>query len=225
MRKFFALVPVKDPALGKSRLAPMLDESERYRLNLALARRTLDVCARYFGAAHTVVATSSSTIRDIAGTFGVRTIAEKENQQNLNLALSAAADWALRNDADAIVAVPTDLALISEPLLSAALIAMPETPGCVLVPDRRNDGTNLLGLSPARSDFFSYGEFSLRRHANRARRLGYKVRIHRCEALALDLDLPEDYIHLEKMKAWPTYGFTTPKPSASRWGSIPTSRA
>jgi 2-phospho-L-lactate guanylyltransferase len=225
MRNLFALVPVKDPALGKSRLTPILDDPERRRLNLVLARRTLEVCTRALGAARTLVVTSSMAVREIAETFGVRVVAERKNQQDLNWALSAAADWALRAGADGIVAVPTDLALLSEPLLHAALTAMPEAPGCVLVPDRRNNGTNLLGLSPARSDFFSFGEFSLQRHANTARRLGYEVRIHHCEALALDLDFPEDYIHLEKLKAWPTYESTIPKASPSRWGNIPTSHA
>jgi 2-phospho-L-lactate guanylyltransferase len=194
----FALVPIKDPALGKSRLAPLLNEDERHALNLLLARRTLAVCARVFGAAHTLAVTG----------------------KGINGALAAAAERAMGAGANSIVVVPTDLALISESNLQAALAAMPEARGCVLVPDRRGTGTNLLALAPARADLFSFGEPSLERHASMARQAGCDVRIHHCDELGLDLDQPDDYNHLRRTTAWPIFESTIRRASESRLDSI-----
>jgi 2-phospho-L-lactate guanylyltransferase len=198
--KLFALVPVKDPALGKSRLAPVLNEDERHALNLCLAHRTLAVCARVFGAAHTLVVTD----------------------KGINGALAAAAERAMGAGADGIVVVPTDLALITDSSLRAALAVIPAPPGCVLVPDRRGTGTNLLALSPARADLFSFGEPSLERHASMAKRAGCDVRIHHCDELGLDLDRPEDFNHLRRTTAWPIFESTIRRASESRLDSIRT---
>ena len=203
MMNLFALIPVKDPVRGKSRLAPLLGPSERRALNLALIRRTLQVCAEVFGAARTVVVTSSQTVREMAGAFRVQVVEEDASQHDLNLALAAAAAFAIRAGADGLVAIPIDLPLLSAPLLRAAIDKMPDAPGCVLVPDRRGKGTNLLAFAPPTQEIFAFGEPSLERHTLRSKQLGYQVVVHHCDRLALDLDLPEDYACLENTATWP----------------------
>lgn len=64
--------------------------------------------------------------------------------------------------------------------------------GITLVPDRRQDGTNVIGL-PAGTDFtFAYGPGSFARHLRNARQSGHPVRVVRSSPLAWDVDLPED---------------------------------
>jgi 2-phospho-L-lactate/phosphoenolpyruvate guanylyltransferase len=64
--------------------------------------------------------------------------------------------------------------------------------GITLVPDRRDDGTNVLRL-PVGCDFrFSYGQGSFRSHRAEAVRLGLPVRVLRIPALAYDVDWPAD---------------------------------
>ncbi len=64
--------------------------------------------------------------------------------------------------------------------------------GVTLVPDRRDDGTNVLRL-PAIADFrFAYGPGSFRAHRAEATRLGLAVRILRAPDLAYDVDWPAD---------------------------------
>jgi 2-phospho-L-lactate/phosphoenolpyruvate guanylyltransferase len=61
-----------------------------------------------------------------------------------------------------------------------------------LVPDRRDDGTNVACV-PATAGFrFSYGQGSFRRHAAEARRLGTGLRVVREPRLGWDIDLPID---------------------------------
>jgi 2-phospho-L-lactate guanylyltransferase len=111
----------------------------------------------------------------------------------LNGALALGAERAIGLGARGLVVVPTDLALVSAAALAEALVALPAAPGCLIVPDRRGSGTNLLALSPARADLFRFGAFSPQKHAEAAALAGYEVRVHQSPDLALDLDLPEDY--------------------------------
>lgn len=187
----FALVPVKDPALGKSRLAGVLDAPARTELNLRLTRQTFEHCAAAFGAERTVVVTASASIVDEAVARGFPVVGER-SPGDLNAALALAAHHATARGARALLVVPVDLALLTSDGLRAVSDAL-EAPGCVLVPDRHGVGTNLLGLRPGRADLFRFGERSLDEHRRAAAEAGLEVRVHADPALALDLDTPEDY--------------------------------
>lgn len=195
--KLFALVPVKPPHLGKSRLATVLSAAERRRLNVRLATQTIEACAAFCGAARTFVITPCSQMGRLASQAGALVLREGEKPAGLNGALAQGAVHAMQAGAEAIIVVPTDLPLVSAERLAAAAAALPSGPGgCVLVPDRRGSGTNVLGLTPARADVFRFGPDSLRRHGLAAQEIGYALRIHPCDALCLDLDVPED------LEAW-----------------------
>ncbi|HKI64870.1 MAG TPA: 2-phospho-L-lactate guanylyltransferase [Burkholderiales bacterium] len=189
---FFAVIPAKDPDLGKSRLAPVLNLPQRRALNLELARSTVEVCAAYLGGERTIVVTSSSAIRRIAEPFGAVVLEEEEGACGMNGALRAGAKVALDSGAMALVAIPTDLPLLSIPLLRSALANFQAQHECLLVPDRRGMGTNLMAISPADPELFSFGERSLERHEREARIRGYRVKIHRSAELSLDLDTADD---------------------------------
>ena len=69
--------------------------------------------------------------------------------------------------------------------------------GVTLVPDHRDDGTNVACI-PTHAGFrFSYGPGSLARHEPEGRRLGLSVRIVRDPLLARDVDEPADLLGLE----------------------------
>lgn len=199
-RALFALVPIKDPLRGKSRLAAVLSPEERATLSLALARRTLAVCAQVVQPERIVVVAGSAEILALAHSFGVHAFPEAEDS-DANKAHAAAASFAVEAGADAVLNVPTDLPRLSADALRGALSAFPARPGCVLVPDHRGAGTNMVGVWPARADVFSFGEPSLDRHVSIARGLGYLVRIHRCAELEFDLDRPEDYFAWQRDEA------------------------
>lgn len=201
-RRIYAVIPVKDPDLGKSRLSPLLDRSQRRTLNLRSARHTLEVCTAYLGGERTIVVSSSSDIRQIARQYGAKVLDEVEDASGMNGALRAGGKFAVDSGAEAVVAIPTDLPLLSIPLLCCALAQLPAPNGCLLVPDRRGTGTNLMAISPVDPEIFSFGEPSLERHTREARKRGYRVEIHRSAALSLDMDIPEDLRYLRA-----TYGF------------------
>jgi 2-phospho-L-lactate guanylyltransferase len=80
-------------------------------------------------------------------------------------------------------------------------------PGVVtIVPDRRDDGTNVIALPATLGFRFGYGAASFRRHVAEGRRHGLGVRVWRDPELGLDVDLPEDLAvrPVVEVLAWPT---------------------
>ncbi len=67
--------------------------------------------------------------------------------------------------------------------------------GVTLVPDRRDDGTNVACVPTGAGFEFSYGPGSFRRHGAEARRLGLPLRVVREPRLGWDVDLPSDLDH------------------------------
>jgi 2-phospho-L-lactate guanylyltransferase len=64
--------------------------------------------------------------------------------------------------------------------------------GVTLVPDRHGDGTNVLVVPTGAGFVFRYGPGSFERHIVEADRLSLAVRILRDDALAWDVDVPDD---------------------------------
>ena len=188
----FALVPVKDPARGKSRLAELLSEAERLALNRELAHRTFGCCAAAFGPERTVVVTAAEAMAAEASARGLIVVREGSGG-GLNAALALAARHAISQGAGALVVVPVDLVLLKPEALQSVIASLMDASGCVLVPDRHGAGTNMLGLMPARADLFRFGERSLDKHRRAAAEAGLTVRVQTDPVLALDLDTPEDY--------------------------------
>ncbi|MGH9166047.1 MAG: 7,8-didemethyl-8-hydroxy-5-deazariboflavin synthase, partial [Acidimicrobiales bacterium] len=76
--------------------------------------------------------------------------------------------------------------------LAVELASVADFDGVTLVPDRREDGTNVACV-PADSGFrFAYGPGSLARHSDEAQRLGLRLRVLHRPALAWDVDRPGD---------------------------------
>lgn len=104
----------------------------------------------------------------------------------LNGAVTAGVDALARAGAEEVLVVHADLPLASD------LARFAGFPGVTLVPDRRDDGTNVCCV-PAGAGFrFSYGPSSFVRHCAEAERLGLELRIVREPLLAWDIDLPDD---------------------------------
>jgi 2-phospho-L-lactate guanylyltransferase len=73
----------------------------------------------------------------------------------------------------------------------------------IIAPDRREDGTNALYISPPGLIEYSYGPGSFMRHLHQAERFGIKHTICRLPSFGLDLDLPEDLDVLRIMEQSP----------------------
>lgn len=85
---------------------------------------------------------------------------------------------------DLLIPHPNDAATDEDPIGAAATV--------VLVPDRHDDGTNVISLPSATGFRFAYGPGSCVRHRAEATRLGLPVLILRDARLGWDVDRPAD---------------------------------
>lgn len=176
------LVPVKDFRRAKVRLAGALSPSER----AALARSMADTVVRAAAPLATFVVCDDEQVRAWAEAHGATALWRPGH--GLNGAVTDGVE-ALAGDFDRVIVAHSDLPLARHLGWTALL------PGVTLVPDRRDDGTNVACVPTDIGFRFSYGPGSFRRHAAEARRLGQPVRVVREPQLGWDVDIPDDLAH------------------------------
>jgi len=198
----WAIVPVKPILIGKSRLGSVLSGEERARLNRMLLERTLGVLKGTPEIDSTLVVSRDPEVLAIAREFGARTVLEHgQTKTDLNLALERATAVAKAFEIHGIMVIPADLPLLAPDDLQAMMEEINDPPTISIAPDRRNDGTNALLMSPAGLIRFDYGPNSFNRHCAHAVHAGAKLKIVRRVNLGLDLDYPDDLDYYEQIQS------------------------
>jgi 2-phospho-L-lactate guanylyltransferase len=174
------LVPVKAFRDAKLRLAPALDPTERAALARSMATRVLAAS----GGLPVAVVCDDTEVADWATAHGAQVLWRPGRGLNGavtdGVAALAAAGFATAIVAHADLPHAVDLAWVGG------------TPGVTIVPDRREDGTNVIAV-PTRAGFtFAYGPGSFARHTAEAERLGVPLRVVREPTLGWDVDVPAD---------------------------------
>lgn len=166
---------------GKARLGGSLDPPRRRDLIERLATGVVRA------------ARSHDTVLVVSADPAVRTWAEgldvdvvPDPGAGLDDAVEAGRAAALRRGATGMLVAHADLA---RPGPLAHLVV---TDGVLLVPDRRRDGTNVLGIRPDTPFRFAYGPGSFDRHRAEAERNGLELTIVEDPDLGWDVDLPAD---------------------------------
>src|SRR5512136_570473 len=144
----WAIVPVKPLRRGKSRLAGMLTEEQRTRLNRYLLEHVLTVLKEVPEIGHTLVVSRDPEALRLTRTMGGRTVLE-DGAPQFNTALKRATAVACAHGAHAVLILPADLPLIDPPDIYLLLKHGKKPPVVVIAPDRRRDGTNGLYVNPA----------------------------------------------------------------------------
>lgn len=174
------LVPVKAFAEAKMRLAPALDPDARVRLVRAMAEHVV----RAAGTLPVSVVCDDDEVAAWARALGTSVVWAPE--RGLNGAVKEGVATLASQGVTKVVVAHADLPL------AAGLASVAGSPGVTLVPDRRDDGTNVACV-PSEAGFrFSYGPGSLARHTAEAVRLGLPLRVLREPLLAWDVDVPAD---------------------------------
>jgi 2-phospho-L-lactate guanylyltransferase len=108
----------------------------------------------------------------------------------LNGAVEAGVEYLAAAGVTRVIVAHADLPLATELGWAA------EHPGVTIVPDRRDDGTNVLCIPAAAGFRFAYGPASFLRHCREAERLGLEIRVVREPTLGWDVDVPADLTDL-----------------------------
>jgi 2-phospho-L-lactate/phosphoenolpyruvate guanylyltransferase len=181
------LVPIKAFAEAKVRLAPALDAAARVELARRLAARVIAAAAPL----PVAVVCEDDGVADFAAEHGALVI--RAPQLGLNAAVAAGVAHLAAAGHDEVIVAHADLPNVAD----LAALAGAGAGVVTLVPDRRDDGTNVL-VVPADAGFrFCYGAGSFPAHRAEAERLGLVVHVVRDPRLAWDIDIPADLVVLE----------------------------
>lgn len=208
----WAIIPVKPLRYGKSRLAHVLSPDERAELTTQMLHHTLQTLDDVSEIYRTLVISRDPSALKLARQYGAYTYGEGD-KQDLNLALTRAAHIAAARNASGVLILPADLPLVTAedvrmmlagvtPTLSSGRNTNSHGNGhlgyrlsrkVAICPDKNEDGTNALYVSPPVGFEFSYGDGSFQRHLREAQRLGIPARIVHAPGLKFDLDTEEDW--------------------------------
>ena len=180
------IVPVKSFAVAKGRLASALGDAERESLARTCAERVIGAAAP----APVYVVCGSDDIAEWATSMGARAVLQ--SSAGLNGAVHDGWKQARADGADHILVAHADLPLVT------TFAHVPVVGEVTLVPDRHNDGTNVLSM-PANTDFvLHYGPGSFVAHLEEVIVRGLPHRVLHDDNLALDLDTADDLRELER---------------------------
>jgi len=192
----FAVIPVKPFAEGKSRLKNILTNTARRDLNTLMFQHVFNVTLAAIGAANTIVVSADQNALDMTAESRAHAVYENV-PAGLNGALKLGTGIAVAKGADAVLILPTDLPTLSAEDIQALINR--RIPRCVVIaPDRANQGTNALLLSPPDAIGFSFGQESFTAHRNAALDGHIDPAIVNRDGLAFDIDTSEDYLKLSE---------------------------
>ncbi len=186
------LIPVKAFAEAKLRLAPKLKASERADLARKMANHVVS-CAKPLTVA---IVCDDPEVRAWGKSIDAEVIWCPGT--GLNGAVRKGVDHLHNAGFSHTIVAHGDLPL------ARSLVPLGNWPGITLVPDHRNDGTNVIAL-PCASDFqFHYGAGSFQRHLHEAQSKKCSLQVLRDLSFGLDIDIPEDLDKLTALNTHPT---------------------
>jgi 2-phospho-L-lactate guanylyltransferase len=187
----WVVLPVKDLANAKQRLAAVLAPEERRDLFRAMLEDVLSALAATRGLAGILMVTRDPEAQALAARYGARVLVEDANRGH-TAASSLGAKALAREAAVGMLQLPADLPLITPADIEALLRAHGAAPAVTLAPSRDRRGSNAVACSPPDLLPLRFGDDSFLPHSQRARDLGIEPRIIERPGLALDIDTPAD---------------------------------
>jgi len=211
-RRICAVLPVKDTAQAKRRLAGMLSGEQRRQLALAMAEDVLQALGSAAGLTGILVVTADPAAAAIAARWGARVTAAGANAGHT----AAVADAARQLAAEGLdmLALPADIPLIEPDDIACLVETQRPPPAFTIVPARDQMGSNAVLCSPAEAVPLRFGEGSFVPHLHAAQARGIEPVVLRLPRIALDLDTPED---LALFRATPSR--TRARTLLDRWNS------
>jgi len=188
--EIWAVIPVKDAALAKQRLADALSAQLRKDLALAMFQDVLDAVAAVPELHGIAVVTADRDVAEIARRSGAEVWSEGAHDGHTG-AVSAAARR-LAATSSAMLTLPGDIPLVSRIDISGVLAAHLSAPAFTIVPAWDERGSNAIVCSPADVVPLRFGPNSYFPHLAAARAVGLTPTVVRNGAIALDVDEPSD---------------------------------
>jgi 2-phospho-L-lactate/phosphoenolpyruvate guanylyltransferase len=195
-RDIWAVVPVKELAQAKSRLAGALADSARAELARAMLEDVLDALTGVRALAGIVVVTVDSTATSIASRLGARVFTDDATGGHTRAVL--AAGRRLRDEGrEGMLTLPGDIPGVRCDEVQRLLALHKAAPAFTIAPAHDRRGSNAIVLSPPTAVPLAFGNDSFLPHLAAARRAGIEPTIATgLDGIALDIDCGDDMIAL-----------------------------
>jgi 2-phospho-L-lactate guanylyltransferase len=183
------LLPVKNLANAKQRLASVLDQTVRTQLAQAMLSDVVEAIAAFAGDEVTL-ATSDPFATELAPRYGFEVIRDESNVGETD-AIEMATRTCEARGVQSTLVIPGDIPLIEAADLQAIYDASPKV-GSVLVPSTDKRGTNAVLRRPASLFPLRFGNDSFMPHLAAAIATNKSCVVLSLPRIGLDIDTPED---------------------------------
>jgi 2-phospho-L-lactate guanylyltransferase len=194
----WAVVPVKDTAAAKTRLAAAVPSELRQGLALAMLEDVLTALAEARGLAGRVLVTIDPAARDLASRYGARVIADGARDGHTG-AVTAAARCLAAEERGAMLTLPGDIPLVTAAEIEQLIAAHLPAPSFTIAPSHDEMGSNAIIMSPPEAVKLRFGDDSFRPHLAACRAAGIEPTIVRLPGIGLDIDNPADLAHFSQI--------------------------
>jgi 2-phospho-L-lactate guanylyltransferase len=191
------LLPLKEFAASKQRLAGVLSATERVRLVQSMVGDVLGVLILHRDIERIAICSRDRSAPWLANYYGVDFIEEERTANaNLNSAVNAAVRTLAAQGCNDILVAHADLPLLSAQDLSAFLQCHRSAGenAVTIAADRRGVGSNLLAWRPLEYFQTQYGSDSCAWHSAQARLLRAQLTVCDLPGARCDIDEPEDLL-------------------------------
>jgi 2-phospho-L-lactate guanylyltransferase len=187
----WAVVPVKEFADAKQRLASVMSSEQRRALCTAMLEDVLSALAQVTQLGGILLVTLEPLAIGLAARYGARVRAEGARDGHTG-AVASAARFLAREGATGMLTVPGDIPAITPSEVAATLAAHRPAPSFTIVPAHDDLGSNAIVCSPADAVPLRFGENSFFPHLAAARQCGIEPTVERCAGIGMDIDHPVD---------------------------------
>jgi 2-phospho-L-lactate guanylyltransferase len=189
----WAVVPVKERAAAKERLAPVLRPEVRQALALAMLEDVLATVTAAPGIAGLLVVTVDAAAGELAARYGAR-VTELGARDGHTGAVTAAARLLAAEGRGGMLTLPGDIPLVTPAEIAGVLAAHPPAPSFTIAPSHDERGSNAIACSPPDAVPLRFGENSFFPHLQAAEACGIRPNVVHLPGIALDIDNPEDVL-------------------------------
>jgi 2-phospho-L-lactate guanylyltransferase len=192
----WAVIPVKETATAKERLAEAVPRQLRPGLALAMLEDVLAAVAKTLhqgsgGLAGIAVVSLDPEAQALAQRYGARILTD-DARGGHTAAVAAAARTLAQEGRSGMLQMPGDIPLASADEISLLLAMRRASPSFTIAPSHDDFGSNAVLVCPPTAVPLTFGDDSFYPHLRAAQACGLKPLIVRQHGIGLDIDRPED---------------------------------
>jgi 2-phospho-L-lactate guanylyltransferase len=179
----WAVIPVKETAGAKERLASAVPRELRPGLALAMLEDVLAAVAQARGLAGIAVVTLDPAVQALAQRYGARILTDDARGGHTA---------AVAEGRGGMLQMPGDIPLVSADEVSLLLAVRRASPSFTIAPSHDDFGSNAVLVCPPAAVPLTFGDDSFFPHLRTAQACGIRPLIVRQHGIGLDIDRPDD---------------------------------